>query len=236
MKDIFYHHGRRSRGMSEVYLINTLIAAFVLAKNMNPINRLSNPSSRAPVHIIFLHMSSTPSATSPPLRQMTLLLRAHLPHALADIAEGYLLPKDMRSAWSIVETGHYELCMAINDVDSGLACACAHEYVGIVQLMIDKGASVWDWGLLNACRNGHMNIVKLMIDKGASDWNDGLSSACYNGHTDIIQLMIDKGASDWNRGLSRACHNGHTNIVQLMIAKGATTCSTCDNAKHSFSH
>jgi ankyrin repeat protein len=73
-----------------------------------------------------------------------------------------------------------------------------------------------------------------MIDKGASNWNHGLLNACHSGHMNIVQLMIDKGASDWDDGLYHACSNGHTNIAQLMIAKGATSCSTCNNSKHTF--
>jgi hypothetical protein len=151
-------------------------------------------------------MSSTPSDI-PSLRQTTLLLRTHLPCALADIAEGYLLPEDMTSAWLIVDAGHYELCMEVKNVD---------------------------YGLVSACSNGYMDIVQLMIANGASDWNSGLSSACLNGHMDIAQLMIAKGASDWNWGLASACLNGHMDIVQLMIAKGATTCPACANSRHTF--
>jgi hypothetical protein len=170
-----------------------------------------------------------------PLRQTTLLLRAHLPCALADIAEGYLLPENITSTWSIVKAGHYELCMEVEDANNGLVCACAHSHMDIAQLMINKGASNWNQGLLHACYNGHINIVQLMITKGAHhNWNHGLSSACLNGHMNIVQLMIANGASDWNLGLLSACRNGHMDIVQLMIAKGATTCATCANSKHSF--
>jgi hypothetical protein len=224
-------------GAAEVYPISVPVhATFVLIKKYESYQQTIQPSCRAPVHIIpsRAHMSSTPLVPSPPLRQTTHLLRAHLPCALADIAEDYLLPKDMESTWQIVEAGHYELCMEVRDTNVGLVCACHNGHMDIVRLMIAKGASNWKWGLSSACRNGHMNIVQLMIATGARDWNWGLSSACYNGHMDIIQLMIDKGASDWNLGLSSACLNSHMDIVQLMIAKGATTCTICDNSKHSF--
>jgi ankyrin repeat protein len=178
-------------------------------------------------------MSSAPLDT-PPLRQTTRLLRAHLLCALADIAEEYILPENMTSAWSIVEAGHYELCMTIKGIDYGLASACDNGYIDIAQLMIAKGASNWNGGLYHACSNGHIDIARLMIAKGASNYNSGLSCACINGHMNIIQLMIDKGASDWNGGLSCACINGHMNIIQLMIDKGGTACFACDNSKHSF--
>jgi hypothetical protein len=225
-------------GAADAHIINPLVThhtlPFALAKyeslqlSIRLLTYLSTSSSCT-------HMSLAPPIASP-LRQTTRLLHDHLPHALADIAEGYLLPKDMKFTWSIIEAGHYELCMEVKHVNEGLAYACRYGHMDIVQLMIAKGASNWNHGLSNACHSGHMDIVQLMIAKGTSNWNRGLTFACYDGHMDIVQLMIDKGASNWNSGLSSACANSHMDIVQLMIAKGATTCSTCDNAKHSFSH
>jgi len=38
--------------------------------------------------------------------------------------------------------------------------------------MIEKGAYNWNWGLYDACKNDYIDIVKLMIDKGATEcWN-----------------------------------------------------------------
>ena len=65
--------------------------------------------------------------------------------------------------------------------------------MNIVNLMIEKGATNWDWGLRCACKGGHINIVKLMIEKGAIWWECGLRGTCYGGHIDIINLMIEKG-------------------------------------------
>jgi hypothetical protein len=206
-------------GAAEVYLINTLInlldalcASVHLSLAQKDSHRhLYSSQKYECIQLsiqLLAHMSSTISI-SPPLRQTTHLLRDHLPDVLADIAEGYLLPKDMESTWQTVEAGHYELCMEVKYVNVGLTSACANGHMDIVQLMIAKGASNWKCVLSSACRDGHMNIVQLMIAKGASDWNDGLSNACDNGHMDIIQLMIDKGA---------------------------TTCATCANSKHTFAH
>jgi len=98
----------------------------------------------------------------------------------------------------------------------------AHASLEIVQYMMSKGATNWNWGLRGACRGGHMEIVRLMISKGANDWNRGLFGACYRGHMNIVQFMIEKRAKDWNLGLYGACRGGHMNIVHLMIKKGAT--------------
>ena len=108
------------------------------------------------------------------------------------------------------------------DWDYGLdgACEGGNECIGIVKLMIEKGANDWDYGLRGACKNGHESIVKLMIEKGANDWNWGLYGACFGGHESIVKLMIEKGANNWNYGLYGACLGGHESIVKLMIEKG----------------
>ena len=77
-------------------------------------------------------------------------------------------------------------------------------------------------GLRYACRRGHIDLVQLMIDKGATIWNLGLEEACWGGHLDPAKLMIVKGATNWDRGLSEACKMRHLDLVQLMIEKGAT--------------
>ncbi len=57
-----------------------------------------------------------------------------------------------------VHTGYY----------NELKIACKGGHIELVQLMIEKGATDWNWGLLGACRGGHMEIVKLMIEKDSS--------------------------------------------------------------------
>lgn len=51
-------------------------------------------------------------------------------------------------------------------------------------------------GLADACNYGHMAIVNLMIAKGATDWNWGLSRACLNEHIEIAKLMVSRGATN----------------------------------------
>ena len=42
---------------------------------------------------------------------------------------------------------------------------------------------------------GHRELADLMIEKGATDWNWGLRMACYGGHRELADLMIEKGAT-----------------------------------------
>ena len=91
----------------------------------------------------------------------------------------------------------------------------------IVQLMLNKGATDYNWGLRGAAWGGHMEIVQLMLSKGATDYDLGLYNAAECGHLDIVQLLLSKGATDYNLGLEGAVYSGHMEIVQLMLEKGA---------------
>ena len=124
----------------------------------------------------------------------------------------------------------------IFDWNWGLLCACWGGHRDLVDFMIEKGASHWDYGLKGACRGGaccagghcpHCDIVDLMIEKGAGNWNWGLEAACQGGYRNLVDLMIQKGANYWNWGLVYACMSDHSDIVKLMISKGATLCMHC---------
>ena len=70
--------------------------------------------------------------------------------------------------------------------------------MNIIKLIIEKGVDL-EYGLYGACKSGHMNIINLMIEKGASDWNWGLSNACQGSDIDIVKFLIEKGATEcWN--------------------------------------
>ncbi len=115
------------------------------------------------------------------------------------------------------------------DWNLGLYSACkgGNECIGIVKLMIEKGANNWNLGLYGACNGGNESIVKLIIEKGANKWNKGLYNACKGGHESIVKLMIEKGANHLNLGLYQACFGGHKSIVKLMIEKGAKGANRC---------
>jgi ankyrin repeat protein len=91
----------------------------------------------------------------------------------------------------------------------------------IVKLMIEKGATDFDWGMKNAANGGNMEIVKLMIEKGATDFDWGMYYASEGGHMEIVKLMIEKGSTDFDWGMRYAAYGGNMEIVKLMIEKGA---------------
>ena len=103
-----------------------------------------------------------------------------------------------------------------------MALAAKHGQKDIVELMIQKGATDFDWAMAFAAENGHKDIVKLMIQKGATNFKISMASAARYGHKDIVELMIQKGATDFNRAMTYAALGSHKDIVELMIQKGAT--------------
>jgi hypothetical protein len=86
-------------------------------------------------------------------------------------------------------------------------------------------------GLAKACRGGHRDLVDFMIQKGATDWNWGLKGACQGGNRDLVDLMIEKGATHWDRALREACLGGHPDLADFMIQKGADY-RVCPNQQH----
>ena len=141
-----------------------------------------------------------------------------------------------------------------DNMNGGLYVGCRTSDIGLVKLMIKRGANDWNVGLYEACLGkgisikliakinnwpflmalpncpsdlGHMKIVRLMIKKGANDWDSGLYGACFSCNMKIVKLMIRRGADDWDWGLANACRFGNMRIVKLMIEKGATKCKYC---------
>ncbi|RYP50073.1 hypothetical protein DL768_004359 [Monosporascus sp. mg162] len=94
--------------------------------------------------------------------------------------------------------------------------------------------------LLHAVANGHVGIVKMLLEKGAKvDNKDSygqtpLSWAAYSEHETIVRLLLVNGArlkpedgfleSRDRRGqtpLLRAAHRGQDGVVQMLLDKGA---------------
>lgn len=123
--------------------------------------------------------------------------------------------------------------------DQGLRGACGGGQEEIINLMIEKGATDWDWGLSAVCYKGpknHEKIVEMMIAKGAMNLQFSFRSACAGGNKKIAELMIEKGAIITEAVLSNsfgdACKFERTEIIDWLIEKGATSweiglCGAC---------
>ena len=95
-----------------------------------------------------------------------------------------------------IHTINHIIDSSINTLYFTLSCEVGN--IRVVQLMIEKGATVWNWGLEGACEGGHLDLAKLMIEKGANWWDGGLRGVCEGGHLDLVRLMIEKGATGFS--------------------------------------
>ena len=73
--------------------------------------------------------------------------------------------------------------------------------------------------LYHAARAGQIDIVQLMINKGASDFNWAIEGASLGGHLDMVKIFIDKGAQIFSATLGNAVLGGNLNIVKLLMDK-----------------
>jgi Ankyrin repeats (3 copies) len=127
--------------------------------------------------------------------------------------------------------GHMEIVKLMiekgaTNFDWAIKYAAKGGHMEIVKLMIEKSATYFNAGMAYAAEGGQMEIIKLMIEKGATNFNWAMRSAARGGHMEIVKLMIEKGAADFNTAMINASYEGHMEIVKLMIEKGATDFNT----------
>lgn len=125
---------------------------------------------------------------------------------------------------------------------TALIAASENGHLGIVTLLIDKGARIdlarhsdGLTALMSASQSGNVDIVKLLLDAG-NDINsytkdfgkNALMIACFHGNTDVVEYLVERGAKinyasayDGRTALIEASCNGHKDIVEILFGKGA---------------
>ncbi|KZN90704.1 Ankyrin-3 [Penicillium chrysogenum] len=120
-----------------------------------------------------------------------------------------------------------------------LVAASDGGFLGIVQLLIQKGANVnvptgsGRTPLYCACNAGHSEVMRLLLDEGAEieyccqdEWT-AVNVASYRGFLDIVLLLIERGADInvqneyGNTPLYNSCCTGHIEVVRQLLDKGA---------------
>ncbi|KAF8351877.1 ectomycorrhiza-induced ankyrin-domain/NACHT-domain-containing protein, partial [Amanita rubescens] len=112
-------------------------------------------------------------------------------------------------------------------------------YIGIVRLLLGKGAKVNAKGvqygnaLQAASWEGHVEIARLLLDKGANvdaqggEYGNALQAVSYRGDAEIARLLLDKGANvnaqgvQYGNALQAASWGGNAEIARLLLDKGA---------------
>jgi ankyrin repeat domain-containing protein 50 len=124
-----------------------------------------------------------------------------------------------------------------------LVCASVRGHVGVVRLLLDKGAAIDRQGLLGrhtalwmACSSGHASVVRLLMDRGADptlinfSGMTPLMATGVEGHVEALRVLLgyprakattnhqeENGAT----ALYLACVMGHGGLVRLLLRSGA---------------
>ena len=95
---------------------------------------------------------------------------------------------------------------------------------------LEKEDKAGENALMLASLNGDVGLVKLLIDKGAEVSKKGwapLHYAAANGHDDIVKLLldhsayVDAGSPNGTTPLMMAARGGHVSTVKLLLDNGA---------------
>jgi len=130
------------------------------------------------------------------------------------------------AARSAIEGGHIDLfyflfnkipekpnCQYYNKI---MATAAEHGYKQIVELMLSKGASDYEYTMTMATYNNHIELVNLMLNLGANNYNKTLVISACRGHIDIVKLMLDLGANNYQEAIDDATQMGFNDIIELI--------------------
>jgi ankyrin repeat protein len=128
------------------------------------------------------------------------------------------------------------------DSQTLLLRAASRSRVGVVRLLLEKGAEVNTahaggiTALHHAASRGHEDVVSFLLTSGAdatrvsrSGWT-ALMQASYSGHVGVVRLLLrsmGRGGVDVtdDRGwtaLWLACFSGHADVVRALLLAGAT--------------
>ncbi|KAF8333766.1 ankyrin repeat-containing domain protein [Amanita rubescens] len=117
--------------------------------------------------------------------------------------------------------------------------ASENGYIGIVRLLLNKGAKVDAQGvqygnaLQAASWRGNTEIARLLLDKGANvnaqcgHYGNALQAASQGGDAETARLLLDKGANvnaqggRYGNALQAASFGGNAEIARLLLDKGA---------------
>lgn len=128
-----------------------------------------------------------------------------------------------------------------NALDQALISACSEGFIEIVQLLLEKGASITCTDpelhkppLCWASGCGHFEIVKLLISRGADPNSKGglkhtsaLGFASSKGYPEIVEFLAKQGAnietprSDGRSPLWKAASEGKPSCVKKLLELGA---------------
>lgn len=122
--------------------------------------------------------------------------------------------------------------------ENPLSQALCHDYIGIVELLLKRGAHPTGAALGDAARRGSSEIVRLLLKYGAPVDGEPVNGkpsivwtpllcAVDKGRADCVKILIEHGANvnartkAGNTALGLATHKGHERIAAMLKAAGA---------------
>jgi ankyrin repeat protein len=124
-----------------------------------------------------------------------------------------------------------------------LMWASREGHVGVVRLLVDKGAALderedvfWCTALMWACSHGRTPVVRLLLERGADPtvasargWTP-LTQAALHGGLEVVRLLLalpsvkatmDHRDNNGETALWRACYRGRGGVVRALLEGGA---------------
>ncbi|MEW6560187.1 MAG: ankyrin repeat domain-containing protein [Pseudomonadota bacterium] len=140
--------------------------------------------------------------------------------------------KALKVAKVLIENPHIHLNQLNPSDENALMIACLQGDLGIVKLMVDKGAEINKPGwtpLSYAATRGHTEIVKYLldhsayIDAAAPNGSTPLMMAAYFGYDSTVKLLLEEGADPRLKNamgytaLTLATNMHHKDIADMIV-------------------
>lgn len=145
-----------------------------------------------------------------------------------------LKTKQISVATSYIKDNKFDIHAKDYENESPITCASELGYYDIVEMLIAKGAYVFDVAYMKrqplhkACSGGHLDIVKLLITHGADIFEkdqigfDALVTAVQSGRENVVDYLLSIGA-DPNYKLKSYVYDGYTPLMMAVTTEHANS-------------
>lgn len=121
----------------------------------------------------------------------------------------------------------YPILHNIYDCNWVISQAAWNAQLPIINKMIEKGVTYYDYAILCAIESGNIDIFHFLFEKNHAKntidfCNKIMSYAARYNYMNIIELMLQKGANAYDWALNSAVCGGNIDVVNLMLELGAT--------------
>lgn len=104
-----------------------------------------------------------------------------------------------------------------NDANKGLYISCLYNNNKLINYMLNKQVTDWNYAMKGACINGNIETIKLLITKGAINYNKAFGILCKNNHVKAIEYFINNINIDLDLGLQNACIKNNVDVVKIIL-------------------